>query len=420
MRRPNKDSTPKMSAESTRLITYAQSIVQAASRFEERYWEHNLDTHLQKILKANHQDNIDAALNQLATLDLNAYDALMEAVEAMSESCALEQEENGQIVNYEALLIVAPILAWTRFSIASGPIPAEVCSTLSAQMSSLLLADGVKLALAPNLYSIDQMPRSHGEAYALTLRLAQAALKNTALHPNKKVPETAPFLADTRYLIAVLVVPQGSPFFRWQMPSFHPQFIEERARCLQQWQTQAIPHINRLLPGCGVELLLPEAYYIACREADKAVRPISIRAAVHYLTHSLAIEADGLRAVIAGFGDELSEGMIDEFRVAFTLVDNDDVLYGIVWPIYGLDEEEGVNEGMGSMGGSSAPSRRETQDEISSLLQQAGVTQIKRHSTRFASEYCDDCGTPLFADPTGELVHPEMPEDMPPGGAHFH
>ncbi|MBI3229595.1 MAG: DUF2863 family protein, partial [Burkholderiales bacterium] len=39
---------------------------------------------------------------------------------------------------------------------------------------------------------------------------------------------------------------------------------------------------------------------------------------------------------------------------------------------------------------------------------------------RFPSEYCDDCGTPLFADPSGELVHPEMPEDTPAGGTHFH
>jgi hypothetical protein len=27
---------------------------------------------------------------------------------------------------------------------------------------------------------------------------------------------------------------------------------------------------------------------MACREADKLIRPVSIRAAVHYLTHTLA------------------------------------------------------------------------------------------------------------------------------------
>ena len=34
--------------------------------------------------------------------------------------------------------------------------------------------------------------------------------------------------------------------------------------------------------------------------------------------------------------------------------------------------------------------------------------------------FCGDCGAPLFADPTGELVHAEMPEDAPAGTEHFH
>lgn len=415
MRRPNKDSSPKISTESSRLITYAQGVVQAASRLEERHWEHSLDMQLQKILKSNHQDSIDAALNQLFGNDLNAYDALIESVEAMSESCQLEIEEDGIIHKYDALLVVAPILAWTRFSIAAGPIPADICASLASHFQTHLLADKAKLALSPNLYSLDHMPRSHGEAYALCQRLAQAASKGTALHPNKKSPETAPFLADTRYLVAVVVVEQGQAFFRWQMSQHQVNFNQEREAALREWQNQATPHLAHILPGCGVDLLLPEAYYIACREADKAIRPISIRAAVHYLTHALSKEADQLQAIIGGFGDELNEDQIDEYRVGFALRDEDEeVLYGIVWPMYGLDEEEalpGANLGGGP---------RASLDEICSLLQQAGVKQIKRHQERFPAEYCDDCGSPLFADINGELVHAEMPDDAPTGGTHFH
>ena len=43
MRRPSKDS-PKLSAESQRLISISNAIVQAASRVEERAWERNLDS----------------------------------------------------------------------------------------------------------------------------------------------------------------------------------------------------------------------------------------------------------------------------------------------------------------------------------------------------------------------------------------
>src|SRR4051794_7857887 len=64
MRRSSKES-PKLSTDSQRLVSISQAITQAGSRLEERTWERNLDTQLQKLLKTNHQESIDAALNVL-------------------------------------------------------------------------------------------------------------------------------------------------------------------------------------------------------------------------------------------------------------------------------------------------------------------------------------------------------------------
>jgi hypothetical protein len=179
---------------------------------------------------------------------------------------------------------------------------------------------------------------------------------------------------------------------------------------------QAGPSIARLLPGCGTELLLPEAYYVACREADKLIRPVSVRAAVHYLTYTLNIEPSDLRAVIAGFGDEVNDSQVDEYRVGFTLRQSPDVVYGIVWPLYGQEDEEGTPmEGQSQGGRPPAP-----MDDIVKQLNEMGVAHVKRIAERYVAEYCDDCGSPLFADPTGELVHAEMPEDAPAGSEHFH
>jgi hypothetical protein len=349
--------------------------------------------------------------------DLSAYDVLMDCVEAGSESVIVTREENGVSVPYCALLVAVPVLAWTRFSIASGTIPADQLATLATHFSAHLLADDVLMAMAPTLFSIDQLPRSHVETYAKTQKLAQAALKGTALKPETKVPETAPFLADTRYLLAVVLAPVDAPLFRWQVPANQANFIAERSAALTQWRAQATPTITRLLPGCGIELLLPEAYYVACREADKLIRPVSIRAAVHYLTHTLAIEPSELRAVIAGFGEEAGDGQIDEYRVGFTLRQSPEVVYGIVWPLYGQEDEDGTPaEGLAGLAGiAGAPI-----DDILTHLNAAGVTQIKRHGERYVAEFCDDCGAPLFADPAGELVHAEMPEDTPQGTEHFH
>jgi hypothetical protein len=416
MRRPSKDSSHKLSAESQRLASISQAIVQAASRVEERTWEGQLDTQLQKLLKTNHQDSIDAALNVLFKEDIGAYDVLMDGVEAVSESSTMvEQLAEGGEQTWQALLVAAPILAWTRFSIASGNIPADLLATLSAHFSAHLLAEGTRMAMAPTLYAIDQLPRTHAETYAMTHKLAAAAHKGASVKPAVRAPDTAPFLADTRYLLVAIVAPLGAPLFRWQEAQHHINFMAERANALEQWRAQASANVARLLPGCGIELLLPEAYYVACREADKLIRPVSIRAAVHYLTNTLSVEATDLRAVIAGFGEEATDGQIDEYRIGFTLRQSSEVVYGIVWPLYGQEDENGT-----PMEGGLAAVPVTPINEIVAHLNEAGVAHVKRISERYVAEYCDDCGAPLFADPGGELVHAEMPEDTPAGNEHFH
>jgi hypothetical protein len=415
MRRSSKES-PKLSAESQRLVSISQAITQAGSRLEERTWERNLDTQLQKLLKTNHQDSIDAALNVLFKGELAVYDVLMDSVEAVSESSTMTEQADSAEVTWQALLVAAPVLAWTRFSIASGTIPAEILTTLSAHFSAHLLADGARIAMAPTLYSLDQLPRTHVETYALTHKLAQAAHKGGSVKPAAPGPDASQFLADTRYLLVTVIAPVGAPLFRWQEPQHHVNFEAVREAALEQWRAQAGPNIARLLPGCGTELLLPEAYYVACREADKLIRPVSVRAAVHYLTYTLNVEPSDLRAVIAGFGDEVNDSQVDEYRVGFTLRQSPDVVYGIVWPLYGQEDEEGTPmEGPAQAGRPPAP-----MDEIVQHLNEMGIAHVKRIAEHYVAEYCDDCGAPLFADPTGELVHAEMPEDTPAGNEHFH
>ena len=59
--------------------------------------------------------------------------------------------------------------------------------------------------------------------------------------------------------------------------------------------------------------------------------------------------------------------------------------------------------------------------DIPDILTDCGISNILQIDEIFAMEFCDDCGTPLFADRDAELVHPEMPDDTPsPGTAHFH
>jgi hypothetical protein len=421
MRRSGKEKSHKPSGESQRLIQLAQAALTAGSRMEERLWERQLDASLHKQMVTGHQQNIDSALDHLFQLDPAAYEALMDSAESASESCTLEHD--GQ--TYEALLIAVPVLAWTRYSIYSGPIAADMINTLSAHLYAHLLAPDTRLALAPTLFAIDQLPRSHAETYSLLHKMTLAALDGKPLRALTNPPETAPFLADTRYLLAAVVTKPGDALFRWQTAEALSDIAATREDAFQQWMNQSLPNVERLLPGCGVELLLPEAYFVACREGDKRIRPISIHAAIHYLTLLLSVEASTLSVTIGGFSSEQSDGRIDEYRIGFSLAQERDIIYGIVWPLYG--EESGEEEPLDSLmardliAGKPASTEDQTPiQQIITLLRESGVADIKHHAEIFPLEFCEDCGAPLFADQDGELVHAEMPEEVAPAPTHLH
>ena len=364
------------------------------------------------MLGAQQQAAIDSALDHLFHTDPVAYDILLDSVETISSSCSLTHDGKA----FDGLLLAIPVIAWTRFVIPSGQISGDQLQTLFAQLHGHVLAKQVRAALAPALFSIDQLPRSYCDTYMLTRRMMEAAITGKSLQLPSQLPETAPFLADTRYLLMAVAAESGQPLLYWEDQDAGVNSQLSRRHALSQWQVQAGPNVQLMMPGCGIELLLPESYYVACREADKLIRPVSVRAAVHYLTYTLGVEPGDLRAVIAGFGDEVNDSQVDEYRVGFTLRQSSDVVYGIVWPLYGQEDEEGTPmEGPVHGGRPAAP-----MDEIVKQLNEMGIAHVKRIAERYVAEYCDDCGAPLFADPSGELVHAEMPEDTPAGNEHFH
>jgi len=262
-----------------------------------------------------------------------------------------------------------------------------------------VLAQGARVAMVPYLYSIDQLPRHFSELRRLAAKLAEAAIANEKPRLElTRLPETAHLLADTRFIIACAAVPKGQALFRWQEDaSGHAG----RAGSLEQWIAQARPTISKLLPGCVFESLLPDAYYVNCRESDRRVRPFGIRAAVAFLENALKTKAAEIKAVVAGFGEE----RVDEYRVGFYGSDEAEIAHGVVWPLFGREDE---NARPGPM------------DDVVAQLNECGITEVKRLAATFTPEYCEDCGAPLFANGEGEIVHAELPEEADTHAAHFH
>ena len=395
MARSRSKSSSRLNRDAEKLVSLSLSLNGSGSRVEDRFWERELGALLDKLMHGGQDATIEAALETLYQRNAGAYEILVEQAETLSESFVLQKDGR----DYDVLLIVAPVVAWTRFSIPYGPIRADLLAALKAHLHGHILAGEASLALAPELYSVDQMPHSFSATRQWLARLGAQALELPPPRMAAGEAEVANLLADTRYLVGAVAVPQGAAVFRWQE---NPGKSEPtRESCLAQWVAQATPLFADLLPGCGFECLLPDAYYVNNREADRRVRPLSLRASVAWLEAALSLAPEQLRAVIAACGETEPE----EYRIGFTQRQSNDVIYGCAWPVFGHEDDN---------------PEMPTIDLIADQLRELGITDLRKLPGLLPMEFCDDCGAPYFPNPLGELVHAEPPEDADPSPAHFH
>jgi hypothetical protein len=162
---------------------------------------------------------------------------------------------------------------------------------------------------------------------------------------------------------------------------------------------QGLAAMQAMLPACAVEMLLPDAFFSASRQTDREVRPYSLKGGIAFLQTSFNLDASALKVVLAPF----QEHDLMEFRISFSLDDSGDVVHGVVWPLLEAEVDPAA-----------------TATEIESVLRAAGVTDILTLDQTFPFEYCDDCGSPLFPNASGEAVHAELPEEGESAPSHLH
>ena len=359
------------------LTWLASGLARSGSRTEDHYWDVRLGAALDQLLMDEGEDTLNAALDHLFNAEPPAYDELADAIESRTEAAA------GLGGEHDILLISAPVLAWSRYRIPAAPIAAAMLANLRVQLQAHVLARGARLALADFLVSPDQLPQGYCSTAGFARLMGEAALQDSDVHiATDTLPETSNFLSDTRHLLAAVAVPRGEAMFRWQ------ERDGQRETALAGWRSQGAACLTPMLPGCAVELVLPEAYFAASRAADKDSRPYSVRASVAYLGTVLETSAANLRAVIAPFQDREPE----EYRIGFGMRGQEGVVHGVVWPLLGDEQEADCSA------------------QIESVLRECGVNEVLTLEHAFPLEYCDDCGAPMYPSAEGETVHAEMPE----------
>lgn len=381
MKRNRFSSRKRISTDATELGHLATGLAEAGGKLEDAFWENRLAEQVDKLLRSGAEDDLNAALDRLFDTHAAAHDDLADMIESRAESSVLSHQDQ----DFDVLLFNVPLLAWSRFSIPAGAIPKSILQTLKVQLGAHVFAANAKIALADYLYSPDQLPRTFVDTWQLMRELGAAALSDQALKCDvATMPETNRFLSDTRYVVGAIAVPRGTALFRWN------EGDSTRETALKEWVKQGGPSFEPLLTGCAYQPLLADAYHAACRFADSASRPYSLRASVAFLQTTLGRPAEGLRAVIGGFHDQ----RLEEYRVGFGPRDSDATYHGVVWPLLGAEDETTDIAG-----------------EIEAVLRDSGLKEVVVLDQQFPFEFCDDCGAPLYPNIEGDAVHAELPEE---------
>ena len=380
MKRPRLPRRNKQTPDTDELIRLATALSQSSCRIEDNFWELRLTRLIDRLLADHDESAIITALDQLFTGTNRAYDELIDLVES-----AAETRRSDTPAGMDSVLIAVPVLAWSRYQIAAGPIPSAHLTALRVHLQAHVLAADARLGLADFLFSPDQLPQSYVETAQMAEKLARAAIHGRDLKFDAaQLPETVNFLSDSRYILAAVAAPRGAPMFRWQEEDSH------RDAAFLQWRDQGGEVLRPLLPACAIEMLPPSAYHAAVRDADRASRPYSIQAAMAFLQTVLNRPASDFRAILGAYYDR----QLEEYRIGFTYRDGTDVVHGLVWPLLDSEDENG-----------------ETQSQIETVLRESGVTDIVTLDQRLPLEYCDDCGAPLYPNVDGEPTHAELPEE---------
>ncbi|MEO6072634.1 MAG: DUF2863 family protein [Burkholderiales bacterium] len=385
MKRNRKSSKPRLSQDGENLISLALGLAGSQSRREDRYWETALASCLTTLADARRDSVIDSALDHLYQTHDAGFTKLIEEGESVAESLTLEHDGAA----WDVLLISIPFIVASKFALPTGAVTPDVLAMVNALLLSDVVATNARLATAPYLYSLEHLPQKFSALRDVTRTLGLAALNAATPELSLKAKDEVPQLvADTRFLIGAIATPAGAAHFQWQ--EWASRSHRGRSHTLDRWVATSTEAFAPLLPGCQFQALLPDAYFCNAREADRHIRPVSLQSAIGFLTTTLKVAESELRAIVAGFGEEI----VDEMRIGFTAGKSAEIVHGEVWPLL-LDEDE-----------------HDALLEIEACLRASGVTQIDALPERYPPDSCADCGAPLFADGNGEVVHPELPEQV--------
>ena len=250
--------------------------------------------------------------------------------------------------------------------------------------------------MSPYLYSIDQMPRDFSSVHKTGRRnwAKRPSMARTPKFDFSKMSETAPLLADTRFLLAAVAVPIGAATVSLAGSRKRSRADRLTPRRLPGTLDRAMP-AQPGEPAAGLRIRV-----VCCR-----MRISSIAASQ---TVACGRTAFARQSVISRPHSKpprrtcAPSSPASAKSVSMNIASPSPSAAATKWCT--------ASSGRCSVAKTTTRSRRRGR-KWKACCNECKVGEITRLTGLFAPEFCEDCGAPLFADADSEMVHPELPEE---------
>lgn len=359
-------------------------LTESSTQLEDARYEKALERLTKEALDQSDDTEIEAALAALKNDNPAAYDQLLSFAEE-SAQCIIS--ENGA-----SLLVIVPLLVWSRYRNHCGQIAPNALERVAASYRSIMTSGKAQVRIGNVLLAPEHIPESFADVRrvlaCMTAPLADDASSVVDLRHLIDKPPAADF-ADTRYLLISVSAASADDLFR----SSDEDYVE-RARAEMDFCLETHRALEFAMIGAVYEVQPPGAFFWGWRQTENAMRVWSLKSLVDFIG-SMGYKPSEVIASAAFFvpnGSDNPDAMT-ELRVGISPRRiPDKVVSGIAWPVM-PDELEHV------------------QTLATDILHTKGVRNVVFHEQDFPLEWCDDCGCPLYANPQGMVVHIEFADD---------
>lgn len=358
----------------------AALLLESSSRLEDESLETRLFEMCSASLNAGDDTELEAALSLLKDTRPPAYEQLL----ACAEDCAQSVTDADGC----ALLMLIPIMTWSRYKNYTGVVENEVLEALAGCVQKNLCGTKSQVVIGNVMFSAENIPESltHVRSLLNILRTSSQTVADI-----RSIVTKAPVsdFADTRYLACLVKAQNTAELFRDP-----DENLPERARGQMNFCLDAHALLEMTMLGCVFDVQPACAFFTAWRQSEAAMRIWSVEALVDFV-NTMGHDAKSVVASVALFvpGGSSAEDAMPEIRIGICPSnDQKRVVAGIAWPV--LLEEYEQAEAMAH-----------------DVLLSKAVDHIVMHPQSFPLEWCEQCGAPMYANVEGMVVHVDFGDD---------